>query len=391
MKHICFIILNCLIIYTSCQCDCTRQSCKQTNSENARKTDTTQFCYDINGRMITNVYISGKKYCAIFDTANDLIHFDIDSFPELRDSTCEHPLNVTNQWTGKTGIGYRVNKPIDIILPSNDTLHYKSYGLIHMGSYDFPNVRIYLSIPEDEKRVLNIDYEKRHLRILDKVPQNVVDSCSLNSPIELSGRDLSITIPLSFVFGNDTMNVEMDGLIDTGSPNEISFIGGDIDICANKELVHRLKEHSIATDSKNGYYLAHEVNVLKDTFVFKNSKSGFNICSNIWGNNMLCRYNLYLDLKDKKAYGVAIDEINKTYDINRMAAMFSGDRAVVYHVGEKSYFGKHGVRVGDCILSCDNKSMLEIPFGYFKGRVATLEIMRDGQVIEIQVTDDIQE
>ncbi len=39
--------------------------------------------------------------------------------------------------------------------------------------------------------------------------------------------------------------------------------------------------HSIATDSKNGYYLAHEVNVLKDTFVFKNSKSGFNYSDSV--------------------------------------------------------------------------------------------------------------
>lgn len=385
-------VLSCI----SCTYTNTQQSRHNISNDSleifADDVDTTQFNYDNGGRMITNVYFNGIKYNALFDTGTPGAILSIEDFPELRDSTCERSTTIKNAWSGNPEKVLLVEKGIDIVLPSGDTLRYNNFYLSHMFFKSFPGQNMSLSIPKDYDKVINIDYGKRHLRLCDSMPQEEIKKSVLKSPISRYEHDIYMTIPLTFVFDNDTITIDILGLVDSGCDNELSFLG-DVSPMLDKRVDIKLMKRLIAQDTHRAYYLANEANIINGCFVFKKSKYIGCVVSPVFGNNLLCHYNLYFDLKNKMAYGIAVEDVQKTINVvgSRMSGDFVGDKCIVTNVIDGSFFGKAGIKTGDCILSCDNKSMLEIPSDYFFGRVANLEVMRNGEVLTLEVTGNIKD
>ncbi|MCQ2236187.1 MAG: hypothetical protein MJZ18_04200 [Bacteroidales bacterium] len=353
--------------------------------------DTTQFIYFENGKIKIKVYLEGNPYFAIFDTASDLYPvFDIETFSSLRDTLCERKIKISNAWSGKYVDGVRVDKEIEIVLPTLDTLRYPKYELCEFNNSS--DIKIMLSIPSNETRVVNLDYGTRHIKVLKQVPKSILDNNDIKSPIFRDGGFLDIKIPFSFVDDRDTLNIELQGLVDTGCLTALSCLGGLPTTPDYTTLVDYIKKHYIASDRTSDYYLLNECCQINEPFVFEsNNRAGY-IAGNVFGNNLLCHYNLFFDLKNNVLYGEKIDSVmtpdNILCDETSMKVIYVDNGVITSFLGKDCQYIRVGFRIGDLIVSFDGNPAHQFSKEYLKNnKKTTFEIIREDHKISIEMNN----
>lgn len=355
------------------------------------------FYFDKLGRMHTSASVGGEEIDVIFDTGADGPILDSAYFQGI----------IAQEDSTRKGFAYFpasnrrvacdiVRQEIDILL-AGQVLHFDEFVLDNLQ--DRLGVLALVSIPENDRRAWNFDYENRTLAILDSIPADLDTSSLERSSLKRRKWNFHMTLP--FVWSGpeeDTLACTLCGMMDTGSGAYLTAYGGlyVLDHKQAQSFIERSKKY--ATRSGDNYYVLQQIAPYSDKISIEVDHESHTAFLN-FGNSLLAHYNLWLDLDNDLLYS----SLSKNYarphqDYMKNANMdFRVIRTcqglLIDYCLPSSRSWDAGLRDGDLIIDVDGKphyvvkpkDIFEFGDGQTQHRVS---IIRDSDTLSLYITPE---
>ena len=297
--------------------------------------------------------------------------------------------------------------PIDIPFYGG-TLHYDWFMVFDGLKDEFEYDGIF-SIPQDDTRIWNFDFENLSISVSDAMSVSQRDSCDFVCNIERRGEKIYLTdFPISFS-SEDKLSMKQKLLLDTGCSSALAFNFNEGELDEERQFMEDNALLYYKTYVGDHTFVIYSPDVINDTLMVtfrqKDQRSaGF---PHFVGLELLAKFNIAIDLADGKAYfkrngtGNWAEYLNENSSFERKALSLIPDddfkTAFVKSIGKESpaYIG--GLRQYDVIEKFDGGNFSSFNTKYAKmrqrdkGDTLTFDVDRFGEKKRIRFYWSISE
>ena len=292
--------------------------------------------------------------------------------------------------------------PIDIPFYGG-TLHYDWFMVFDGLKDEFEYDGIF-SIPQDDTRIWNFDFENLSISVSDALSVSQRDSCDFVCNIERRGEKIYLTdFPISFS-GKERLSMKQELLLDTGCSSALAFNFNEGELDEERQF---MKDNALLyykTYVGDHTFVIYSPDVINDTLMvtFRQKDQRAADFPHFVGLELLSKFDIAIDLADGKAYfkrngtGNWAEYLNENSSFERKALCLIPDddfkTAFVKSIGKESpaYIG--GLRQYDVIEKFDGGTFSSYNTRYMKMRqrgeseTFTFDIDRFGEKKQIQVS-----
>ena len=292
--------------------------------------------------------------------------------------------------------------PIDIPFYGG-TLHYDWFMVFDGLKDEFEYDGIF-SIPQDDTRIWNFDFENLSISVSDALSVSQRDSCDFVCNIERRGEKIYLTdFPISFS-GEDKLSMKQELLLDTGCSSALAFNFNEGELDEERQFMEDNALLYYKTYVGDHTFVIYSPDVINDTLMvtFRQKDQRAADFPHFVGLELLSKFDIAIDLADGKAYfkrngtGNWAEYLNENSSFERKALSLIPDddfkTAFVKSIGKESpaYIG--GLRQYDVIEKFDGGTFSSYNTRYMKMRqrgeseTFTFDIDRFGEKKQIQVS-----
>ncbi len=299
-------------------------------------------------------------------------------------------------------IGTTYFHPIDIPFYGG-TLHYDWFMVFDGLKDEFQYDGIF-SIPQDDTRIWNIDFENLSISVSDVLSVSQKDSCDFVCNVERRGEKIYLTdFPINFS-GTEMLSMKQELLLDTGCSSALAFNFNEGELEEERQFMEDNALLYYKTYVGDQTFVIYSPDVINDTLMVtfrqKDQRSaGF---PHFVGLELLSKFDIAIDLADGKAYfrrngtGNWAEYLNENSSFERKALSLIPDddfkTAFVKSIGKESpaYIG--GLRQYDVIEKFDGGTFSSYNTKYMKmrqkgeGETFIFDIDRFGEKKQIRVS-----
>lgn len=402
MKSIIYLLIICFSIV----------SCRQEEASTAvLDTENGNFTYSAEGStrlMIMDIPIGSEKRSMIFDTGGlGLLLDSLTAAQCLNLKKLEREGKATESSVyfpaaSRDFFGTTYFHPIDIPFYGG-TLHYDWFMVFDGLKDEFEYDGIF-SIPQDDTRTWNFDFENLSISVSDALSVSQRDSCDFVCNIERRGEKIYLTdFPISFS-GEDKLSMKQELLLDTGCSSALSFNFNEGELEEERQFMEDNALLYYKTYVGDHTFVIYSPDVINDTLMVtfrqKDQRSaGF---PHFVGLELLAKFDIAIDLADGKAYfkrngtGNWAEYLNENSSFERKALSLIPDddfkTAFVKSIGKESPAYAGGLRQYDVIEKFDGGTFSSYNSKYMKMRqrgdseTFTFDIDRFGEKMKIEVS-----
>lgn len=402
MKSVIHLLILCFSV-VSCRQEIASMSVLDTEDGN--------FTYSTEGSnrlLIMDIPIGSGKSSMIFDTGG--LGLLLDSLTaaqclELKKLEREGKATESSVYfpaASRDFFGTTYFHPIDIPFYGG-TLHYDWFMVFDGLKDEFEYDGIF-SIPQDDTRVWNFDFENLSISVSDVLPDSQKDSCDFVCNIERRGEKIYLTdFPISFS-GEDKLSMKQELLLDTGCSSALAFNFNEGELDEERQFMEDNALLYYKTYVGDHTFVIYSPDIINDTLMVtfrqKDQRSaGF---PHFVGLELLAKFDIAIDLADGKAYfkrngtGNWAEYLNENSSFERKALSLIPDddfkTAFVKSIGKESpaYIG--GLRQYDIIEEFDGGTFSSYNTKYMKmrqkgeGETFIFDIDRFGEGKQIRVS-----
>jgi len=291
--------------------------------------------------------------------------------------------------------------PIDIPFYGG-TLHYDWFMVFDGLKDEFEYDGIF-SIPQDDNRIWNFDFENLSISVSDVLSGSQRDSCDFVCNIERRGEKIYLTdFPISFS-GEDKLSMKQELLLDTGCSSALAFNFNEGELDEERQFMEDNALLYYKTYVEDHTFVIYSPDIINDTLMVsfrqKDQRSaGF---PHFVGLELLSKFDIAIDLADGKAYfkrngtGNWAEYLNENSSFERQALSLIPDddfkTAFVKSIGKESPAYLGGLRQYDVIEKFDGGTFSSYNTRYMKMRqrgeseTFIFDIDRFGEKKQIQV------
>ena len=374
------------------------------------------FTYSAEGStrlIIMDIPIGSGKSSMIFDTGGlGLLLDSLTAAQCLNMKKLEHEGKATESSVyfpaaSRDFFGTTYFHPIDIPFYGG-TLHYDWFMVFDGLKDEFQYDGIF-SIPQDDTRIWNFDFENLSISVSDVLSDSQKDSCDFVCNIERRGEKIYLTdFPISFS-GNENISMKPELLLDTGCSSALAFNFNEGELEEERQFMEDNALLYYKTYVGDHTFVIYSPDVINDTLMVtfrqKDQRSaGF---PHFVGLELLSKFDIAIDLADGKAYfkrngtGNWAEYLNENSSFERKALSLIPDddfkTAFVKSIGKESpaYIG--GLRQYDVIERFDGGNFSSFNTKYAKmrqrgkGDTLTFDVDRFGEKKRIRFYWSISE
>ena len=402
MKSVIYLLLICFSVV----------SCRQEEASTAvLDAEDGTFTYSAEGStrlIIMDIPIGSGKSSMIFDTGGlGLLLDSLTAAQCLNMKKLEREGKATESSVyfpaaSRDFFGTTYFHPIDIPFYGG-TLHYEWFMVFDGLKDEFQYDGIF-SIPQDDTRTWNFDFENLSISVSDVLPDSQRDSCDFVCNIERRGEKIYLTdFPISFS-GTEMLSMKQELLLDTGCSSALAFNFNEGELEEERQFMEDNALLYYKTYVGDHTFVIYSPDVINDTLMVtfrqKDQRSaGF---PHFVGLELLSKFDIAIDLADGKAYfrrndtGNWAEYLNENSSFERKALSLIPDddfkTAFVKSIGKESpaYIG--GLRQYDVIERFDGGTFSSYNTKYMKmrqkgeGETFIFDIDRFGEKKQIRVS-----
>lgn len=291
--------------------------------------------------------------------------------------------------------------PIDIPFYGG-TLHYDWFMVFDGLKDEFEYDGIF-SIPQDDNRIWNFDFENLSISVSDVLSVSLRDSCDFVCNIDRRGEKIYLTdFPISFS-GEDKLSMKQELLLDTGCSSALAFNFNEGELEEERQFMEDNALLYYKTYVGDHTFVIYSPDVINDTLMvtFRQKDQRAADFPHFVGLELLAKFNIAIDLADGKAYfrrngiGNWAEYLNENSLFERKALSLIPDddfkTAFVKSIGKESPAYVGGLRRYDVIEKFDGGTFSSYNTRYMKMRqrgeseTFTFDIDRFGEKKQIQV------
>ena len=297
--------------------------------------------------------------------------------------------------------------PIDIPFYGG-TLHYDWFMVFDGLKDEFEYDGIF-SIPQDDNRIWNFDFEDLSISVSDVLSGSQRDSCDFVCNIERRGEKIYLTdFPISFS-GEDKLSMKQELLLDTGCSSALAFNFKEVELDEERQFMEDNALLYYKTYVGDHTFVIYSPDVINDTLMvtFRQKDQRAVDFPHFVGLELLSKFDIAIDLADGKAYfkrngtGNWSEYLNENSSFERKALSLIPDddfkTAFVKSIGKESpaYIG--GLRQYDVIEKFDGGNFSSFNTKYAKmrqrgkGNTLTFDVDRFGEKKKIRFYWSISE
>ena len=292
--------------------------------------------------------------------------------------------------------------PIDIPFYGG-TLHYDWFMVFDGLKDEFQYDGIF-SIPQDDTRIWNFDFEDLSISVSDVLSVSQKDSCDFVCNIERRGEKIYLTdFPISFS-GEDKLSMKQELLLDTGCSSALAFNFNEGELEEERQFMEDNALLYYKTYVGDHTFVIYSPDVINDTLMvtFRQKDQRAADFPHFVGLELLSKFDIAIDLADGKAYfkrngtGNWAEYLNENSSFERKALSLIPDddfkTAFVKSIGKESPAYVGGLRRYDVIEKFDGGTFSSYNTRYMKMRqrgeseTFTFDIDRFGEKKQIQVS-----
>ena len=292
--------------------------------------------------------------------------------------------------------------PIDIPFYGG-TLHYDWFMVFDGLKDEFQYDGIF-SIPQDDTRIWNFDFEDLSISVSDVLSGSQRDSCDFVCNIERRGEKIYLTdFPISFS-GEDKLSMKQELLLDTGCSSALAFNFNEGELDEERQFMEDNALLYYKTYVGDHTFVIYSPDVINDTLMvtFRQKDQRAADFPHFVGLELLSKFDIAIDLADGKAYfkrngtGNWAEYLNENSSFERKALSLIPDddfkTAFVKSIGKESPAYVGGLRRYDVIEKFDGGTFSSYNTRYMKMRqrgeseTFTFDIDRFGEKKQIQVS-----
>lgn len=282
------------------------------------------------------------------------------------------------------------------------TLHYDWFMVFDGLKDEFEYDGIF-SIPQDDTRTWNFDFEDLSISVSDVLSGNQRDSCDFFCNIERRGEKIYLTdFPICFS-GNENLSMKQELLLDTGCSSALAFNFNEGELEEERQFMEDNALLYYKTYVGDHTFVIYAPDVINDTLMvtFRQKDQRAADFPHFVGLELLSKFDIAIDLADGKAYfrrngiGNWAEYINENSSFERKALSLIPDddfkTAFVKSIGKESPAYVGGLRRYDVIEKFDGGTFSSYNTRYMKMRqrgeseTFTFDIDRFGEKKQIQV------
>ncbi|MBR5013586.1 MAG: hypothetical protein IKY16_03160 [Bacteroidales bacterium] len=402
MKSVIYLLILCFSVV----------SCRQEIASTAvLDAEDGNFTYSAEGStrlLIMDIPIGSRKSSMIFDTGGlGLLLDSLTAAQCLNMKKLEREGKATESSVyfpaaSRDFFGTTYFHPIDIPFYGG-TLHYDWFMVFDGLKDEFQYDGIF-SIPQDDTRIWNFDFENLSLSVSDVLSVSQKDSSDFVCNIERRGEKIYLTdFPISFS-GEDKLSMKQELLLDTGCSSALAFNFNEGELDEERQFMEDNALLYYKTYVGDHTFVIYSPDVINDTLMVtfrqKDQRSaGF---PHFVGLELLSKFDIAIDLADGKAYfrrngtGNWAEYLNENSSFERKALSLIPDddfkTAFVKSIGKESPAYVGGLRRYDVIEKFDGGTFSSYNTRYMKMRqrgeseTFTFDIDRFGEKKRIQVS-----
>ena len=402
MKSVIYLLILCFSVV----------SCRQEIASTAvLDAEDGNFTYSAEGStrlLIMDIPIGSRKSSMIFDTGGlGLLLDSLTAAQCLNMKKLEREGKATESSVyfpaaSRDFFGTTYFHPIDIPFYGG-TLHYDWFMVFDGLKDEFQYDGIF-SIPQDDTRIWNFDFENLSLSVSDVLSVSQKDSSDFVCNIERRGEKIYLTdFPISFS-GEDKLSMKQELLLDTGCSSALAFNFNEGELEEERQFMEDNALLYYKTYVGDHTFVIYSPDVINDTLMVtfrqKDQRSaGF---PHFVGLELLSKFDIAIDLADGKAYfrrngtGNWAEYLNENSSFERKALSLIPDddfkTAFVKSIGKESPAYVGGLRRYDVIEKFDGGTFSSYNTRYMKMRqrgeseTFTFDIDRFGEKKRIQVS-----
>lgn len=303
MKTIKFILIIICISVISC-----RQEVAVTAIMDAEEGN---FTYSTNGStrlLIMDIPIGSGKSSLIFDTG--VLGLLLDSLTaaqclDMKKLEREGKATESSVYfpaASRDFFGTTYFHPIDIPFYGG-ILHYDWFMVFDGLKDEFEYDGIF-SIPQDETRIWNFDFENLSISVSDALTVSQRDSCDFICNIERRGEKIYLTdFPISFS-GEDKLSMKQELLLDTGCSSALAFNFNEGELDEERQFMEDNALLYYKTYVGDHTFVIYSPDVINDTLMvtFRQKDQRAADFPHFVGLELLSKFDIGIDLADGKAY-----------------------------------------------------------------------------------------
>ena len=297
--------------------------------------------------------------------------------------------------------------PIDIPFYGG-TLHYDWFMVFDGLKDEFEYDGIF-SIPQDDTRIWNFDFENLSISVSDALSVSQRDSCDFVCNIVRRGEKIYLTdFPISFS-SEDKLSMKQELLLDTGCSSALAFNFNEGELDEEQQFMEDNALLYYKTYVGDHTFVIYSPDVINDTLMvtFRQKDQRAADFPHFVGLELLSKFDIAIDLADGKAYfkrngtGNWAEYLNENSSFERKALSLIPDdnfkTAFVKSIGKESpaYIG--GLRQYDVIEKFDGGNFSSFNTKYVKmrqrgeGDTLTFDVDRFGEKKRIRFYWSISE
>ena len=408
MKAIKFILFIICILVISC-----RQEVAVTAILDAEDGNFTYSAEGSTRLLIMDIPIGSRKSSMIFDTGGlGLLLDSLTAAQCLNMKKLEREGKATESSVyfpaaSRDFFGTTYFHPIDIPFYGG-ILHYDWFMVFDGLKDEFEYDGIF-SIPQDDTRIWNFDFENLSISVSDMISVGQKDSCDFVCNIERRGEKIYLTdFPISFS-GEDKFSMKQELLLDTGCSSALAFNFNEGELDEERQFMEDNALLYYKTYVGDHTFVIYSPDVINDTLMvtFRQKDQRAADFPHFVGLELLSKFDIAIDLTDGKAYfkrngtGNWAEYLNENSSFERKALSLIPDddfkTAFVKSIGKESpaYIG--GLRQYDVIEKFDGGNFSAFNTKYPKmrqrgeGDTLTFDVDRFGEKKRIRFYWSISE
>ena len=280
--------------------------------------------------------------------------------------------------------------PIDIPFYGG-TLHYDWFMVFDGLKDEFEYDGIF-SIPQDDTRIWNFDFENLAISVSDSLAVSHKDSCDFVCNIERRGEKIYLTdFPISFS-GKEKLSMKQELLLDTGCSSALAFNFNEGELEEERQFMEENALLYYKTYVGDNTFVIYSPEVINDTLMvtFRQKDRRAAGSPHFVGLELLSKFDIAIDLENNKAYfrrngiGNWAEYLNENSSFERKALSLIPDEdfntAFVKSIGKESPAYAGGVRQYDVIENFDGGN-----FSSFNTRYAMMRQRGEGDTLAFDI------
>ena len=290
--------------------------------------------------------------------------------------------------------------PIDIPFYGG-TLHYDWFMVFDGLKDEFEYDGIF-SIPQDDTRIWNFDFENLSISVSDSLSVSHRDSCDFVCNIERRGEKIYLTdFPICFS-GKERLSMKQELLLDTGCSSALAFNFNKGELEEERQFMEDNALLYYKTYVGDHTFVIYSPEVINDTLMvtFRQKDQRAADFPHFVGLELLSKFDIAIDLENSKAYfrrndtGNWAEYLNENSSFERKALSLIPDddfkTAFVKALGKESPAYTGGLRQYDVIEKFDGGNFSSFNTKYAKmrqrgkGDTLTFNVDRFGEKKQIR-------